>query len=167
MKRKSYLVNFSTDALFVVLEQNQNELLRLQIKAIDNSHLLLNQRINQVKYTIAIIENTIIERFSCEKITLNKLIELLLDSNNDSRSRIYKELITNKMIDSNELVSLDLLDKVIKLLEVEQLMRIIKARENTIYGQLAISSYNQKCLEVDDEVYKELLVKIKQDRREC
>ncbi len=167
MKRKSYLVNFNTDALFVVLEQNQNELLRLQIKAIDNSHLLLNQRINQVKYTIAIIENTIIERFSCEKITLNKLIELLLDSNNDSRSRIYKELITNKMIDSNELVSLDLLDKVIKLLEVEQLMRIIKARENTIYGQLAISSYNQKCLEVDDEVYKELLVKIKQDRREC
>ena len=139
----------------------------MQIKAIDNSHLLLNQRINQVKYTIAIIENTIIERFSCEKITLNKLIELLLDSNNDSKSRIYKELITNKMIDSNELVSLDLLDKVIKLLEVEQLMRIIKARENTIYGQLAISSYNQKCLEVDDEVYKELLVKIKQDRREC
>lgn len=46
-------------------------------------------------------------------------------------------------------------------------MRIIKTRENTIYGQLAINSYNQICLEVDDEVYKELLLKIKQDRREC
>lgn len=167
MKRKAYLANFSTDMLFIVLEQNQKELLKLQIKLLDNDNVLLNSRINQVKYTMAIIENTLVERLLEENNTLNKLINLLLTSNEEFHTSIYKEAITQRMIEYDEVVLLDLLEMAIKLLDVEQLMKIIKAKQDSIYGIIAINSYNEKCLEVDDEVYKELLLKIKQDRREC
>lgn len=167
MKRKSYLTNFSTDMLFIVLEQNQKELLQLQLKLLDNENILLKTRINQVKYTIAIIENTVTKRFLEENISLNKLINLLLTSNKECYGTIYKEAITQKIIESNEAVLLNLLEAAIKHLDVDQLMRIIKAKEDSIYGLMALNSYNEKCLEVDDEVYKELLLKVKQDRREC
>lgn len=164
MKRKSHLDNFSTESLFLVLEQNQNDLLRLQVKALENKSKLLHDRIIQIKQTIAITENIIIERY--DTTSLKAVIKLLQSSHKEIKKNIYKEIITLKIIDMDELVPIDLLKKTIDELEVEQLMRIIKARENTIYGQLAISSYNQKCLEVDDEVYKELLLKISQDRRD-
>lgn len=167
MKRKSYLTNFSTNMLFAVLEQNQKELLQLQLKLFDNENILLKTRINQVKYTIAIVENTVVKRFLDENISLNKLINLLLTTNKECYITIYKEVITQKIIESNETVLLNLLEAAIKHLDVDQLMRIIKAKEDSIYGMMALNSYNEKCLEVDDEVYKELLLKMKQDRREC
>ena len=151
MKRKSHLDNFSTESLFLVLEQNQNDLLRLQVKALENKSKLLHDRIIQIKQTIAITENIIIERY--DTTSLKAVIKLLQSSHKEIKKNIYKEIITLKIIDMDEL-------------EVEQLMRIIKVKEHTIYGKLALNSYDEKCLEVDDEVYKELLLKISQDRRE-
>ena len=165
MKRKSHLDNFSTESLFLVLEQNQNDLLRLQVKALENKSKLLHDRIIQIKQTIAITENIIIERY--DTTSLKAVIKLLQSSHKEIKKNIYKEIITLKIIDMDELVPIDLLKKTINELEIEQLMRIIKVKEHTIYGKLALNSYDEKCLEVDDEVYKELLVKIKQDRREC
>lgn len=51
-------------------------------------------------------------------------------------------------------------------LELEQLMMIIHSKENTFYGDMALSSYDKKCMEVDNDVYQELVLKLKQDMEE-
>lgn len=167
MKRKSHLNNFSIESLFVILEQNQKELLKLQILALENKNRVLDDRIVQIKQTIAISENIVVERYLNSNISIKELIKLFYSATNEFEKNLYREIITSKIIKINELLSLDLLGKIINELEIDQLMRIIKSKEKTVYGQLALNAYNHKCLEVDDEVYKELLMKIKQDRREC
>lgn len=71
------------------------------------------------------------------------------------------------MIEMDELVALDSLKEVVKMLDIEQLTAIICAKRESIYGRIALEEYHKKCLEVDSEVYKELILKIKQDRKEC
>lgn len=51
MKRKiSYLTNFPTETLFLVLEQNAKELLELEIKKVDKNSIQLQKRVNQLLF---------------------------------------------------------------------------------------------------------------------
>ena len=167
MDRKSYLTNYSTDLLFTVIGENEKELLLLQIKLLDTKNRLLLERINQIKLTIDIATNTIIEKYVNSNIKLHEIIHLLKSTTNTNKINIYTKLLTIKMIEMDELVALDSLKEVVKMLDIEQLTAIICAKRESIYGRIALEEYHNKCLEVDSEVYKELILKIKQDRKEC
>ena len=101
-----------------------------------------------------------------ENIPLHKMIKMLLNSTNLVEEEIFKELITDRLIEKEEPVSMDLLIQVMDSLELEQLMMIIHSKENTFYGDMALSSYDKKCMEVDNDVYQELVLKLKQDMEE-
>lgn len=159
--RKSYLTNFPTDSLFVVLEQNQKELLDLEIKSTNQPNTLLKQRIQQVRLTIALAKNTIIERY-LENTSLKGCAKLLVSSIGIKES-VYQELFTLKLLRANEIISLDLLKKAIDKLEPDQLMMVIRMKENTIYEQVATECYHDMLFDVEEEVLGELREKIKLD----
>lgn len=103
------------------------------------------------------------------KVTLNQFDTKILFSlieQNQVEEEIFKELITDRLIEKEEPVSMDLLIQVMDSLELEQLMMIIHSKENTFYGDMALSSYDKKCMEVDNDVYQELVLKLKQDMEE-
>ena len=163
---KVTLNQFDTKILFSLIDQNQKELLSLQIKAIDYASPLLKTRIKEIKQTIDITKKIIIGRYKKENISLHKMIKMLLNSTNLVEEEIFKELITDRLIEKEEPVSMDLLIQVMDSLELEQLMMIIHSKENTFYGDMALSSYDKKCMEVDNDVYQELVLKLKQDMEE-
>ena len=72
-RRSSYLTNFPTSTLFVVLEQNMKEKLELELKQLEANNLLLKERIKQVELVIEVAKNTIIERYLKDGISLNKV----------------------------------------------------------------------------------------------
>lgn len=170
MKIKASINNFSTRMLFLLLKEREKELLSIQIN-IDNINgqnvSLLKSRMNQIKMTIEIVKSIIVDRYIEEDISLLKAIKMLEHSTSIIEEDIFKEIITIKILTKDELVPIDLLDKAISSLEVEQLVDIINNRKGTIYEELANDSYNQKYLDVDEEVYKELLLKIENDMEEC
>lgn len=109
---KVTLNQFDTKILFSLIEQNQKELLSLQIKAIDYASPLLKTRIKEIKQTIDIMKKIIIGRYKKENIPLHKMIKMLLNSTNLVEEEIFKELITDRLIEKEEPVSMDLLIQV-------------------------------------------------------
>ena len=161
--RKSYLTNYPTNSLFIVLEQSQRELLDLEVKNMNQSNILLKQRIQQVRLTMTVAKNTIIERY-LESSSLKECAKLLVGSVGIKES-VYQELFTLKLLETNEIISLELLEKAIDKLEIDQLMMVIRMKENTIYGQFATECYHDKLFDVEEEVLGELREKIKLDNR--
>lgn len=160
--RKSYLTNFPTNHLFIVLEQNQKELLDLEMKQLNRSNSLLRERIKQVKLTIAIIRNTIIERYLDSQVSLRECAKMLIISKGVKES-VYQEVFTLKLLGVNEIIPLDLLEKAIDKLEIDQLMRILRTKEDSIYGHFANQSYTEMLFDVENEILEELNQKIKLD----
>ena len=161
--RKSYLTNYSTDTLFVVLEQSQRELLDLETKNMNSSNILLKQRIQQVKLTMAIAKNTIIERYM-KDTSFGACARLLIHSEGIKTS-VYQELFTSKLLETNEMISLQLLKKAIDKLEVDQLMLVIRMKGNSAYGQFATECYYDMLFDVEEGVLGKLKEKIKLDNK--
>lgn len=162
-RRKSYLTNFPTETLFLVLEQNAKELLELEIKKVDKNSIQLQKRINQVKLTISIGKKELINRYLKGNISLNQVANLVCQSNG-IRQDIYKELFTRKVIEENELISVDLLRKVINNLELEQIMTIMQNKD-TIHQEIAEKRFDEIIYDVEKEVMEELEKKKRMDRR--
>ena len=78
-----------------MLEQNQNDLLRLQVKALENKSKLLHDRIIQIKQTIAITENIIIERY--DTTSLKAVIKLLQSSHKEIKKNIAEGINTGTL----------------------------------------------------------------------
>lgn len=159
--RKSYLANYPTNSLFVVLEQSQIELLDLETKNMNASNILLKHRIQQVRLTMAIAKNSIIERY-LKDTSLRECAKLLINSVGIKES-VYQELFTLKLLETNEMISVELLKKAIDKLGIDQLMMIIRMKENTIYEQFATECYHNMIFDVEEEVLGELREKIKLD----
>ncbi len=157
-RRNSYLTNFSTDFLFLVLEQNTKELLKLEIKRTEQESKELQGRINQIKLTISIGKQELINRFLIdEKNSLEKIARLLCKSKGIHKE-VYQEVFTRKILEQNNLIPVDLLQKVMDYLDLEQIMTIMR-KKDTIYSQLASERYDEIIFDVDEEVYQEYLQK--------
>lgn len=163
-KRRSYFANFSTESLFVVLEQNNKELLELEVKKLTNDTKELRDRIKQLELMVAVIKNVIVERHLHDNTSITKIANKLVKEKG-IKLEVYKELFTLKVLDTNEIVSLELLEKAIDKLDIGQLTMIIKAKENTVYGNCAIKSYDEMIFDVDEEVYKEYVNKLINDSK--
>ena len=164
-KRKSYFTNFSTDSLFVVLEQNNKELLKLEIKKLNKDTKEIRDRIKQVELVIAVVRNVIVERYMHDDTPITKIANKIVKENG-IKLDVYKEIFTLKVLEKDEMISLELLEKAIDKLDIGQLTMIIKARENTVYGDYAIKSYDEMIFDVDEEVYKEYVNKLINDSKE-
>lgn len=163
-RRKSYFENFPTSTLFIVLEQNMEELLLLETQLLSCNNLLLSERLKQVKLVIQISKNVIIQRYLDENISLTKIAKLLVSSHG-IKEIVYKEIFTLKIMDSNDFISLNLLEKAIDKLDIEHLILIMKNKENTIYESVAIKKYDKLIFNLDEEVLKDLEKKKRMDRR--
>lgn len=165
MKRKSYITNFSTDALFLVLEENEKEFSALETKVNSKNMNFILERLKQIRLTISVVKNEIITRYLKDNTSLNSITKLFLSSNGIKKD-VYQELFVLKCLTSQEFVDLDLLEKAISLLDPSQLMMLIETKKDSIIGEFANNRYSEMIFEVDDEVKKELLLKIKLDRME-
>lgn len=96
-RRKSYLTNFPTSTLFIVLEQNVKELLELEVKQLKSNNVLLKERISQIKLTINIAKTTIIERYLNNNVSIIEIANLLLTSKGHQR-RSFSGAIYYKII---------------------------------------------------------------------
>lgn len=164
-KRKSYFTNFSTDSLFVVLEQNNKELLKLEIKKLTKDTKELRDRIKQLELVVAVARNVIVERYMHDNISITNIANKMLKEKG-IKLDVYKEIFTLKILENDEMISLELLEQAIDKLDIGQLTMIIKAKENTIYGDCAIKSYDEMIFDVDEEVYKEYVNKLINDSKE-
>lgn len=160
--RKSYLTNFPTNSLFAVLEQTQKELMDLELGNQSQDNILRQERIRQLKLTISIIKNIIIDRYLSSNTSLREYAKLLITSSGIKKI-IYQEVFTLKLSGTDEIISLDMLKKAIDKLEIEQLMRIMHAKENSIYGDIVNQSYMEMLFNVEEEILGELKQKIKLD----
>ena len=161
--RKSYFENFSTDTLFIVLEQNIKELSEIEVSSIKLTKELKN-RIEQLELVIAVSKNTIIERFLEENISLTQIAKLLIHSTGIKKS-VYKEIFTLMVLKKDEMISIDLLKMAINELDISNLMLIMVSKENELYKELATKKYDEIIFDVEPDVYKELIMKKKMDRR--
>ena len=161
--RKSYFENFSTDTLFIVLEQNIKELSEIEVSSIKLTKELKN-RIEQLELVIAVSKNTIIERFLEENISLTQIATLLIHSTGIKKS-VYKEIFTLMVLKKDEMISIDLLKMAINELDISNLMLIMVSKENELYKELATKKYDEIIFDVEPDVYKELIMKKKMDRR--
>ena len=111
---------------------------------------------------MAIIQNIIVERFLEDSISLVECTRLFIKARG-IRKEVYQELFTIKILEADEMLSLDLLEQAMNQLEPEPLMRILRAKENSIYGYLASKTYMKMLFDVEEEVLEELKQKIKID----
>lgn len=162
--RKSYFENFSTSTLFVVLEQNFRELATLELKYTCMPNKLLKKRIKQIKLVLEVSKNVIVRRYLQEDISLMKIAKLLLN-NEGIKKEVYQEIFTLKVLEKDEIISLELLSRVIKELDISELMLIIRNKGNSIYGHLALKRYDELIFDVEPDVYQELVMKKRRDRR--
>ncbi len=159
MKRKSYLTNFPTEFLFLILEQNQKELIQLELKRIEQETKELRDRIRQVKLTISLTKNTIINRYLEELIPLRKVAKLLCNSRG-TRHEVYQELFTLRLLEANEFITVDLLQKAIQCLDLDHIMTIM--RKKSIYYEMVGTRFDELIYDVDQEVYENYLEKRKE-----
>lgn len=166
-RRKSYLTNFPTSTLFIVLEQNINNLLELEAKQLILRNSLLKERIKQAELTINLAKTTIIERYLNNGISLTEIANLLIKSIG-IKENVFQELFTLKLLESNEIISIDLLEKAIDKLDISQLMLIMRTKQNTIYGNIATNKYDKMIFDVEPDVLEEYILKKRLDKRkEC
>ena len=163
-KRKSYFANFSTDSLFMLLEQRTQELLELELKRTSKDTKELHDRIEQINLVISSIKSIIIERYLTEGISVTKAANLLISSQG-YKAMVYKELFTLKVLETNEPISLERLESAIDKLDIEELMTIIRLKENTVYETYAMKRYDKIIFDVEDDVLEEFQKKMKLDRR--
>lgn len=149
--------------MFIILEQSQTELFDLKWKKLTKMNILLNERIKQLKLTMAIARNTIIKRY-LDSTSLRECAKLLVNSIGIKES-VYQEIFALKLLETNEMISLELLKKAIDKLEIDQLMLVIRMKEDTIYGQFATDCYHDMLFDVEEEVLGELKEKIKLDNK--
>lgn len=162
-RRKTYLTNFSTDSLFVVLEQNIMQLQELETKKnCCNDNSLLIDRINQIKLTIEIAKEAILSRYLAESLSIMKVAKMLINSSG-TEEMIYRELLTIKLLKSDEPISIELLEKAIVKLNSDQLMYIILVKKGTIYGEIALDKYDLNRVDLEEDVAAELEQKIRAD----
>lgn len=162
--RKSYFENFSTSTLWIVLEQNFRELTTLELKYATTPNKLLKDRIKQIKLVLEVSKNVVVNRYLQDNISLMKIANLLLNSEG-IKKKVYQELFTLKVLEKEELISLELLSKVIQELDISELMMIIRNKEDSIYGSLALRRYDELIFDVEPDVYQELIMKKIKDRR--
>ena len=65
----------------------------------------------------------------------------------------------------DEMISLDLLEMSINELDMSQLMLIMVGKDNKLYRELATKKYDEIIFDVEPDVYEELILKKKMDRR--
>ncbi len=164
MKRKSYVANFPTNLLFPVLEQNQKELLKLEWNRIEHETKELKDRIKQVELTISLVKNTIINRYLEENISFTKVARLLCKSTGIQKE-IYQELFVAKIMNTNELISVDLLNQAISCLDLDQIMKLMR-NQDKIYSDMVESRFDELIYDVDQEVYENYLEKERKDKNE-
>lgn len=164
MKRKSYFTNFSTDSLFVVLEQNYMEYQKLEQKQANNSNPLLKERMKQVELVMAASKSIITERYLEDNVSLNEIAGLLIKSKG-IRESVYKNLFTLKLLETNEIISLNLLTNAVNRLDISELMLIIRNKPNTVYSDIALKIYDEMIFDVEPEVYQEYVLKKRLDGR--
>lgn len=162
--RRSYFENFSTSMLFVLLEQNLSELTALEAKYDSIPNRLLKERIEQIKLVLEVSKNVVVNRYLQDNISLMEAANLLLNSEGIQK-KVYQEVFTLKVLEKEELIQLDLLSKAIKELDINELMMIICNKENSVYGNLALQRYDELIFDVEPDVYQELIMKKKKDRR--
>ena len=160
MKRKSYLTNFPTKALFLIMKQNLEELSKLEILRIEQDTEEVENRINQVKLTISLSKHIIINRYLEEEISLTKVAKLLCRSKGIEKE-VYQELFTSKLVEANELIALDLLNEAINCLDLDQVMTIMR-KKDTIYSKMVETRFDEFIYDVDTDVYENYLEKRKE-----
>lgn len=158
-RRRSHFNNFPTSSLFVLMEQYTVELEKLENKLLNSKdNLLLKERIKQIKLVIVVARNIIIERYLEANTSFNETAKLLVESEGIKES-VYKELFTLKAIQTDEIISFDLLNLAINKLDISDLMLIIRTRENGICFDLALKRYDEMIFDVEPEVYNEYVMK--------
>lgn len=140
------------------------ELDDLEMKFMLNHNQLLIERMQQLRLVLAVSKNVIIERYLEENLSLTKVAKLLTASDG-VKLNVYRELFTLKVLATDEMISMDLLEKAFDLLELSDLMMIIRAKKNTIYQKLALKRYDQMIFDVEPDVYQEYVMKKRLDRK--
>lgn len=163
-KKKSFFLNFSTNSLFLVLEENVNVLASLEVKLNNNYNMHLKHQIKMTELVIKTVKKEIINRYLKEDIPLNKIANLVLSSDG-IKKLIYQELFTLRVIEKDEMISLDVLERVINSLDIDELSLIIRDKNNSVYRILALKRYDEIIFDVDNDVYEEMVMKKRLDRR--
>ena len=163
--RQSYFTNFSTNSLFAIWEQNVTELSKLELKRLEKNNNLLNERIKQINLVVSTIKSVLMERYLVDDISLDRVVKYFLNSTG-IRENFYKDLFVLKILESDGLIDLKLLERAIDKLEMDELMTIIRLKENTVYGVCAVKKYDKMLFDVETDVYDEYVKKIKLDGKE-
>ena len=159
--RKSYFENFPTSTLFVVLEQNMKELSSLELNPKTNE--ILKKRMEQVELVVSVSRAILVNRYLQDNISLTKIARLVLESEGIRKS-VYREVFTLRILEKDEIISFELLEKTINELDISEIMLIMKNRDS-IYKELAIKRYDEIIFDVESEVYEELIIKKRLDWR--
>lgn len=163
-KRKSFFLNFSTSSLFLVLEENVNALSALEVKLNNNYNKHLKHQIKITELVIKTIKKEIINRYLKENVSLSKIANLVLNSDG-IKKLIYQEIFTLRVIEKDEMISLDVLERVINGLDIDELSLIIREKNSSIYRELSLKRYDEIIFDVDNDVYEEMIMKKRLDRR--
>lgn len=162
---KNYLSRCDLNILFMLLKKSEKELadFRLRMEQGENRHL--KARCVELSASICVIQSVIERRLLENGISLMEVSKLVIKSCG-ALEEVYKEVLKFKIMEGNELVSLDLLEAAVRKLSPDQLVEIIYMGDQTIYGQIASARYDEMLFEVSDDIYAELESKMEMGRKE-
>ena len=163
MKNKKYFFSrYPTSYLLAFLDQKEKEALRLKTKYLENNDVKLFRRIKYLEVLIMLMKATVTERYLEENMSLTKCGCLLLKSRRSKRE-ILKDVFTTKLINGNDLIEVELLEKVISELNIDNLQQIIDSNKEDISVMYAKLRFDELLFEVDEEVKLELKQKLLSD----
>ena len=161
-EKRYFFSSYPTSYLISLLEQKTKEVLKLKNDNIEKNSILISNRIFYLNFLIKMIKECVTERYLEEKMTLTKCgVELL--SSMGIKKEIMQDVFTTKAINNNELIDLGLLHTIIDHLDIDHLQQIIDNKDDTIYAHYAKQRFDELLFMVDEEVKKELELKMKKD----
>ena len=147
--------------LFTLLNQYYHELDKLDSKSSDVDSVKSFRKDTMV--TIKFIEKTLVDRFKDSNMTLKEIANKLLNAQ-EHETAVYNRLFVERVLGNQpELIDISLLEKVINILDVEDLYSIMEKKKDTIYGDLANNRYQEMMFEVEKDVETALEKKKEKD----
>ncbi len=158
-KRKSYYENFSTSSLFALLKQSYIELELFEEKKETRE---LKKAIFELEVLIRRIKKIIENRYIEEEASINRIATDYLNCDPYFKE-VYKDIFLTRLLTADEFVDVNLINRVINTLDIEDIFIIMNSKEDSIYGKLASKRYDKMVFEVEEDVYNDYVLKNEND----
>jgi|GEM_PF-2517650 hypothetical protein len=126
--------NLPTKALFTRLEQYQTEYIHLESKQLEESSIVLEQRMRQIKDAMFLMEELVVKRILESGDSLHEIARVLINLNSDQqippvrkriKQNIYQKAFVHRYLEYRSMIDYQLLAQVVDLLDLDYLLKIV------------------------------------------